>query len=198
MAPWLRLHYIGPRISRRRCRRDRKAKSRDCPRRRRCPGVGPHRRDRGAGGARRRPDRGERCVHRRPGGCRAGRRHARGAEGVGARPAPPGRAEAARCASERRGDRRQPGDGRHQGHHSRSRHRASLDLPFGAVATDLQRGRTVWLREGSTIAAVRASCAMPGLFPPTRYGDRWLVDGGLVDPVPVTCAACSAPTSSSP
>jgi NTE family protein len=63
---------------------------------------------------------------------------------------------------------------------------ASLDLPFGAVATDLQRGRTVWLREGSTIAAVRASCAMPGLFPPTRYGDRWLVDGGLVDPVPVT------------
>lgn len=61
-----------------------------------------------------------------------------------------------------------------------------LDLPYGAVATDLQRGRTVWLREGSTISAVRASCAMPGLFPPRRYGDRWLVDGGLVDPVPVT------------
>jgi NTE family protein len=61
-----------------------------------------------------------------------------------------------------------------------------LDLPYGAVATDLQRGRTVWLREGSTINAVRASCAMPGLFPPRRYGDRWLVDGGLVDPVPVT------------
>ncbi len=61
-----------------------------------------------------------------------------------------------------------------------------LALPFGAVATDLQRGRTVWLREGSTIAAVRASCALPGLFPPTRFGDSWLVDGGLVDPVPVT------------
>jgi NTE family protein len=62
----------------------------------------------------------------------------------------------------------------------------TLPIPFGAVATDLQRGRTVWLREGSVIEAVRASCAMPGLFPPRRYGDRWLVDGGLVDPVPVT------------
>lgn len=61
-----------------------------------------------------------------------------------------------------------------------------LELPFGAVATDLQRGRTVWLREGSTIAAVRASCAMPGLFRPAWYQGAWLVDGGLVDPVPVT------------
>jgi NTE family protein len=63
---------------------------------------------------------------------------------------------------------------------------AELDRPFGAVATDLYRGRTVWLREGSTIAAVRASCALPGLFPPTWYRGAWLVDGGLVDPVPVT------------
>jgi len=61
-----------------------------------------------------------------------------------------------------------------------------LDRPFGAVATDLHRGRTVWLREGSTIAAVRASCALPGLFPPVRREDSWLLDGGLVDPVPVT------------
>lgn len=61
-----------------------------------------------------------------------------------------------------------------------------LDRPFGAVATDLYRGRTVWLREGSTIAAVRASCALPGLFPPTWHREAWLVDGGLVDPVPVT------------
>jgi NTE family protein len=63
---------------------------------------------------------------------------------------------------------------------------AELDRPFGAVATDLDRGRTVWLREGSTIAAVRASCALPGLFPPVRRDDAWLMDGGLVDPVPVT------------
>jgi NTE family protein len=63
---------------------------------------------------------------------------------------------------------------------------ADLDRPFGAVATDLDRGRTVWLREGSTIAAVRASCALPGLFPPVRRDGAWLLDGGLVDPVPVT------------
>lgn len=62
----------------------------------------------------------------------------------------------------------------------------ALNMPFGAVATDLQQGRTVWLRSGSTIRAVRASCAMPGLFPPVRHQDSWLVDGGLVDPVPVT------------
>jgi len=63
---------------------------------------------------------------------------------------------------------------------------ADLDRPFGAVATDLHRGRTVWLREGSTIAAVRASCALPGLIKPVRRDDAWLLDGGLVDPVPVT------------
>ncbi len=61
-----------------------------------------------------------------------------------------------------------------------------LDLPFGAVATDLHQGRTVWLRSGSTIRAVRASCAMPGLFPAVHHQGAWLVDGGLVDPVPVT------------
>jgi NTE family protein len=61
-----------------------------------------------------------------------------------------------------------------------------LRYPYGAVATDLQHGRTVWLREGSSMDAVRASCAMPGLFPPFRYEETWLVDGGLVDPVPIT------------
>lgn len=66
------------------------------------------------------------------------------------------------------------------------RHIPDLDRPFGAVATDLDTGRTVWLREGSTIAAVRASCALPGLFPPVRREGAWLLDGGLVDPVPVT------------
>lgn len=64
----------------------------------------------------------------------------------------------------------------------------ALARPFAAVATDLNTGRAVWLREGSTIAAVRASCAMPGLFPPRRHQHAWLVDGGLVDPVPVTLA----------
>jgi predicted acylesterase/phospholipase RssA len=62
----------------------------------------------------------------------------------------------------------------------------TLERPYAAVATDLRTGRPVWLRSGSTIAAVRASCAMPGLMPPRRHEHRWLVDGGLVDPVPVT------------
>jgi NTE family protein len=62
----------------------------------------------------------------------------------------------------------------------------ALPRPYAAVATDLETGRTVWLRTGSTVAAVRASCAMPGLLPPVRHDGRWLVDGGLVDPVPVT------------
>jgi NTE family protein len=62
----------------------------------------------------------------------------------------------------------------------------ALARPYAAVATDLRTGRPVWLRSGSTIAAVRASCAMPGLMPPRRHEGIWLVDGGLVDPVPVT------------
>jgi NTE family protein len=61
-----------------------------------------------------------------------------------------------------------------------------LDLPFGAVATALRTGAEVWLREGSTLDAVRASIAMPGLFAPALRDDVVLVDGGLVNPVPVS------------
>ena len=69
----------------------------------------------------------------------------------------------------------------------------SLDTAYGAVATDLITGREVWLREGSVLAAVRASAGMPGLFSPTRHKGRWLVDGGLVNPVPVSmCYAMGA------
>lgn len=64
----------------------------------------------------------------------------------------------------------------------------ALQLPFVAVATDLHTGQEVWLKEGSTINAVRASIALPGLFSPMRLNDRLLVDGGLVNPVPVTLA----------
>jgi NTE family protein len=68
-----------------------------------------------------------------------------------------------------------------------------LDRPYGAVATDLQRGREVWLREGRVTDAVRASIALPGLFTPVQVEDRWLVDGGLVNPVPVSlCRAMGA------
>jgi NTE family protein len=68
-----------------------------------------------------------------------------------------------------------------------------LARPFGAVATDLRRGREVWLREGSVSDAVRASIALPGLFTPVQRDGSWLVDGGLVNPVPVSlCRAMGA------
>lgn len=69
------------------------------------------------------------------------------------------------------------------------------DLPkkFAAVSTNLETGREVWFMEGGLADAVRASMAMPGLFPAVRNNDRWLVDGGLVNPVPVTtCRALGA------
>jgi len=64
----------------------------------------------------------------------------------------------------------------------------ALRLPFAAVATDLQSGRQVVLRQGSVVDAVRASAAIPGLFTPHRCQGRLLVDGGLVNPVPVDVA----------
>jgi NTE family protein len=69
------------------------------------------------------------------------------------------------------------------------------DMPkkFGAVSTDLATGREVWFKEGGLADAVRASMALPGLFPAVRNDQRWLVDGGLVNPVPVTiCRALGA------
>lgn len=63
-----------------------------------------------------------------------------------------------------------------------------LDLPFAAVATALHTGAEVWLREGSTVDAVRASIGLPALFTPVLHEGRVLVDGGLVNPVPVSLA----------
>jgi NTE family protein len=68
-----------------------------------------------------------------------------------------------------------------------------LPLPYGAVATELQSGRELWLRHGQVLDAVRASCAMPGLFTPVVRDGTVLVDGGLVNPVPVSmCRALGA------
>ena len=68
-----------------------------------------------------------------------------------------------------------------------------LPLAFGAVATDLRSGREVWLREGGAVDAVRASIARPGLFTPCELDGRLLVDGALVNPVPVSlCRAMGA------
>jgi len=66
-------------------------------------------------------------------------------------------------------------------------------IPFAAVATDLATGDEVWLRSGSLFDAVRASIAVPGLLGPVLTDGAWLVDGGLVDPVPVSlCRAMGA------
>lgn len=66
------------------------------------------------------------------------------------------------------------------------------DLPvkFLAVAADMGTGHEVWLRSGDVVQAMRASFALPGVFPPMRYQNRLLVDGALVNPVPVS--ACQA------
>ncbi|MCL1037753.1 patatin-like phospholipase RssA [Shewanella corallii] len=63
-----------------------------------------------------------------------------------------------------------------------------LKLPFTAVATDLYSGQEIWFSEGELRHAVRASCSMPGILSPVQQGDRWLVDGAVVNPVPVSVA----------
>lgn len=65
---------------------------------------------------------------------------------------------------------------------------SNLALPFACLATDLATGHEVWLREGSVSTAVRASISQPGLFEPVAQDGRFLVDGSLVNPVPVSLA----------
>jgi len=69
----------------------------------------------------------------------------------------------------------------------------TLAKPFVAVATDLATGQELWMQRGSLSDAIRASIALPGLFTPVRINERWVVDGGLVNPVPVSvCRALGA------
>jgi len=68
-----------------------------------------------------------------------------------------------------------------------------MSKKYAAVSTNLDTGREVWFTEGRLADAVRASMALPGLFPAVQNDHRWLVDGGLVNPVPVTvCRALGA------
>ena len=60
-----------------------------------------------------------------------------------------------------------------------------LDIDFTAVAVDIDNGREMWLSKGSLFDAIRASIAIPGIFTPHRYRGRTLVDGGILNPVPV-------------
>ncbi len=63
-----------------------------------------------------------------------------------------------------------------------------LPVQFAAIATEIGTGHEVWLTRGSLALALRASYALPGIFPPVHLGGRWLVDGALVNPVPVSAA----------
>jgi NTE family protein len=68
-----------------------------------------------------------------------------------------------------------------------------LSKVFAAVSTDLATGTEIWFSKGSLIEAVWASISLPGLFPAIRHKNHWLVDGGLVNPVPIsTCRAMGA------
>ena len=63
-----------------------------------------------------------------------------------------------------------------------------LPLKFASVATEVRTGHETWLTHGRMVDAMRASYALPGIFAPVLVGDRWLVDGALVNPVPVSAA----------
>lgn len=68
-----------------------------------------------------------------------------------------------------------------------------LEHKFATVATYLGSGREMWFTEGKAMDAIMASISLPGLFAPFSYQDQWLVDGGLVNPVPVSlCRALGA------
>lgn len=70
-----------------------------------------------------------------------------------------------------------------------------LEKTFVAVASELYGGHEVWMRDGPLINAVRASYALPGIFEPRQIDGRWLIDGALVNPVPVSvCRALGART----
>ena len=63
-----------------------------------------------------------------------------------------------------------------------------LPIKFASVATEVRTGHEIWLTHGRMVDAIRASYALPGIFSPVLVGDRWLVDGALVNPVPVSAA----------
>ena len=68
-----------------------------------------------------------------------------------------------------------------------------LPKPYACVATDLENGQEIWFQKGPLLEAIRASIAIPGIFTPVHLRNRWLVDGGLVNPIPVSvCRALGA------
>jgi NTE family protein len=70
-----------------------------------------------------------------------------------------------------------------------SREFGDMDIPFACVAADIETGEEVVLKQGRVAEAIRASCGLPLIFEPTQLSGRWLVDGGLVNPVPTRVIA---------
>jgi NTE family protein len=70
-----------------------------------------------------------------------------------------------------------------------SREFSDMDIPFACVAADIETGEEVVLKQGRVAEAIRASCGLPLIFEPTQLSGRWLVDGGLVNPVPTRVIA---------
>lgn len=78
-------------------------------------------------------------------------------------------------------------------HHLAEHTIEGLDRRFVAVATELGTGHEVWLNKGSLVNALKASFALPGIFRPVKINGRWLIDGALVNPIPVSvCRALGA------
>jgi NTE family protein len=67
---------------------------------------------------------------------------------------------------------------------------SDLKLPFVCIATELMTGHEIWLRHGQLAPAIRASYALPGVFRPVQIDGQWLIDGAVVNPIPVS--ACRA------
>lgn len=68
-----------------------------------------------------------------------------------------------------------------------------LPIPYASIATDLSTGHEVWVSEGRLTDAIKASLAIPGMFEPMRMHNRWVIDGAIVNPVPVSvCRALGA------
>jgi len=64
----------------------------------------------------------------------------------------------------------------------------TLSTRFCTIATELVTGHEIWLTRGPLVQAMRASYALPGIFDPVMIGGRWLMDGALVNPIPITAA----------
>ena len=67
---------------------------------------------------------------------------------------------------------------------------SDMKLPFICIATELLTGHEIWLREGAVVSAMRGSYALPGVFRPAHRDGKWLIDGAVVNPIPVS--ACRA------